>query len=228
MAKMIFVTGTGTDIGKTYVSGVLVKSISNQGKKCGYFKPILSGAVYDNGVLHPEDCEFVIKAGSLKQKAAEAVSYIFEEAVSPHLAAGHLGIKIEKEKILADFESIKHRFDYLVVEGAGGITCPISLEGEPYLMSDLIKDLKLDCLLVADGGLGTINSVLLTVQWAKGCNVNIKGIILNRYKYGDCMYEDNIKSIEKLCNIPVIGLVKEGSTDIDMRGYELTELFSEE
>ena len=228
MAQVIFITGTGTDIGKTYVSGVLARALTKAGLNCGYFKPVLSGAYTVDNIMNPGDCEFVIKTGRLNQKPTEAVSYIFEEAVSPHLAATHLGIEIDKYKILSDFKEIKRQFDYVIVEGAGGITCPIKLDKTIYLMSDLIKDLGTDCILTADGGLGTINSVLLTVDWAVKRGINIRGIILNRFKYNDKMYKDNIKSIEKLCNIPIVGLVKDKSLDIDLRGYKLTELFSGE
>lgn len=228
MVKKIFITGTGTDIGKTYVSGVLAKAVTLEGNSCGYFKPVLSGAVLKDGILHPGDCEFVINTGGLKQEPAESASYIFEEAVSPHLAARHTGIQIDKNKILSDFHSAESCFEYLIVEGAGGITCPILMDNQVYLMSDLIKDMELECIIVADGGLGTINSVLLTVAWAKNRNIYIKGVILNRYKYNDKMYEDNIKSIETLCNLPVLGLIKENSLEIDLRGHKLSELFSGE
>ena len=228
MGKKIFITGTGTDIGKTYVSGVLARTMKAKNLNCGYYKPVLSGAVLKDGVLHPGDCEFVIQTGGLEQNAQDAVSYVFEEAVSPHLAAKHTGIKIDKNKILSDYNRIGKEFEYLIVEGAGGITCPIVLDDETYLMSDLIKDMEIDCLIAADGGLGTINSVLLTYEWAKKCGINVKGVILNRYIYGNTMYEDNLKSIEKLCGIPVTGLIKESSLDIDLRGYELSDLFSGE
>ena len=228
MTKIIFITGTGTDIGKTYVTGILARYLRNKDLDCRYYKPVLSGAVLENGELHPGDCEFVIKSGELNQKPLNSLSYVFEEAVSPHLAAQHIGLKIDKKKIFQDFSNAKSKCDYLLVEGAGGITCPIILEhNETYLMSDLIKDMKANCLLIADGGLGTINSVLLTCEYAKARNIKIIGIIFNNYKYNDLMYEDNIKSVEKLCGIPVVGLVENGKFDIDTRGYKLEDLFSE-
>ncbi len=228
MKRVVFITGTGTDIGKTYVTGILARYLRNKDLNCGYYKPVLSGAILENGELHPGDCEFVIKSGRLNQKSLESLSYVFEEAVSPHLAARHLGIKIDKKKILQDFSKAKSKSDYLLIEGAGGITCPIVFEdNETYLMSDLIKDMKVNCILIADGGLGTINSVLLTCEYAKARAININGIIFNNYKYNDLMYEDNIKSVEKLCGIPVVGLVENGKFDIDTRGYKLEDLFSE-
>ena len=228
MTKVIFITGTGTDIGKTYVSALIARSLTLGGYNCRYYKPVLSGAVMRDGVLHPGDCEYVIKTGMLKQVPSDSASYIFEEAVSPHLAALHSGVKIDRYKIFEDFERAKQGCDYLIVEGAGGITCPLLLEDDNnYLMSDLIRDMGLDCLVAADGGLGTINSVLLTCAWASSKNINIRGVIMNRYRYFDKMYEDNIKSVEKLCAIPVLGVIEENGLDIDTRGYKLSDMFEE-
>ncbi len=227
MTKVIFITGTNTDVGKTYVSAALAGMLTADGERCGYYKPVLSGAVMSEGVLHPGDCEYVIKTAGLNQISRESASYIFEEAVSPHLAAKHAGVVIDKYNILADFEMAKEKYEYLIVEGAGGITCPLSLENDRYLMSDLIKDMGLDCLIIADGGLGTINSVLLTYTWAKNKDINVKGIILNKFKYGNAMYEDNIKAIECLCSVPVLGLLENNGTEIDTRGYNLSDMFGE-
>lgn len=156
MTKCIFITATGTDIGKTYISALIVKKMREEGLNCGYYKPILSGAV--NGI--PGDCKYVTETAGLNCNPMNCLTYCFEEAVSPHLAAKRQNIVISKEKILEDFKSKQQEYDYLLIEGAGGITCPINIENK-YLMNDLIKDMGTDIVIVADGGLGTINSVLL-------------------------------------------------------------------
>lgn len=225
--KSVFVTATGTDIGKTYISGLLVKKMRELNHNCGYYKPALSGAIRQNdGSLLAGDCDFVTKLAKLDIPSSSCVSYCFEEAVSPHLASNRVGVEIKLDKILADFEKLSQNFDYLVVEGAGGITCPFCItEDKTMLLPDVIKKLGEDIVIVADGGLGTINSVLLTVEYAKSQNLNIRGIILNNYDKNDFMHIDNKKQVEYLTKIPVIATVASGDTDLDIDEKVLLNIF---
>lgn len=215
MASSIFITATGTDVGKTFVSGLLVKKLRVNGYNCGYYKPALSGAVKDiDGTLLPGDCDYVVKIANIPAEPLDCVTYCFEEAVSPHLAASRQGVKILVDKIKTDFEKHSKEYDYLVVEGAGGITCPFRMDEEPLLLPDVIKALGLDILIVADGGLGTINSVLLTVEYAKAQGINIRGIILNNYDENNFMHVDNKVQIEKLTGVKVLATVAKGDKDL--------------
>ncbi len=210
MTKGIFITATGTDVGKTYISGLIVKKIKN----CGYYKPALSGDVY------PNDCEYVLKTACIEKNADNYVSYRFKPAVSPHLAAQMSNTPIELDKIKSDFNRIKNEFDYILVEGAGGIVCPF---GENLLLPDVIKALDLDIIIVASASLGTINSTVLTVEYAKNRGINVKGIILNNYDETDFMQTDNKKMVEKLTGIKVITTVKKDDKEIE----DLSEFFKE-
>ena len=209
MTKCIFVTATGTDIGKTYVSALIVKNMRGNGFNCGYYKPVLSGYTKEQN-----DCKYVIEVAGLKEQDTDCLTYCFDEAVSPHLAAERSGIRISKEKILDDFKTKKQKYDYLLIEGAGGITCPLDLENN-YLLNNLIKDMETEIIVIADGGLGTINSVLLTCEYAKNNGINVNGIILNNYK-DNFMYEDNKKVIEKLTGVKVLATVKCNDKNIDI------------
>lgn len=229
VCKSIFVTATGTDIGKTYISALLVKKLRESGFNCGYYKPALSGAIKQpDGSLLPGDCDFVVKTSGLNIQPIDCVTYCFEEAVSPHLAAERLGVKIEKSKIKSEFEQRKKNYDYLVVEGAGGITCPFNMKEEILLLPDIIKALGLNVVIVADGGLGTINSVLLTVEYAKQQGINIKGLILNNFKEDNFMHLDNKKQIERLTGINVIATVKKGDEDLNISTNDLLKIWEEE
>lgn len=229
MAKSIFITATGTDIGKTYVSGILVKKMRDLGFNCGYYKPALSGAIKQaDGSLLPGDCDFVVKISGINDNPSECVTYCFEEAVSPHLAALRQGVKIQASTIKNEFDKRCNNYDYLVVEGAGGITCPFRLDEETLLLPDVIKGLGLDILIVADGGLGTINSVILTVEYAKSYGLNIRGIILNNYDDGDFMHRDNKLQVERLTGVKVIAVVKKGDKDLDIDEGELLKIFARE
>lgn len=214
MAKKIFITATGTDIGKTYVSALIVKKMREAGLNCGYYKPVLSGVKEQNGKLVESDCNYVVNTANLPVNADECVTYRWEEAVSPHLAAKRAGEVIQTEKILNDYKKMCDMFDYVLVEGAGGITCPLRLDNEIYLLKDLIKDLDIPVIIVADGGLGTINATLLTVEYARKNNIKINGIILNNFDSGNFMHNDNLKQTELLTSVKVISTVSRNESNI--------------
>ncbi|MBQ8460141.1 dethiobiotin synthase [bacterium] len=225
--KAVFVTATGTDIGKTYVSALLVKKMREYGLNCGYYKPALSGAIKQkDGTLLPGDCDFVAKFAGIDIDPNELFSYCFEEAVSPHLASYRCGINIELTKIIEDYEKSFDKFDYLLVEGAGGITCPFNLKEEnKILLPDVITALDLGIVIVADGGLGTINSVLLTVDYAKTHNIKVKGVILNNYDESNFMHIDNKIQIENLTGTKVIATVAKNETELKIDKNTLEKLF---
>jgi dethiobiotin synthetase len=107
------------------------------------------------------------------------------------------------------------KYDYLLVEGAGGITCPLILEkDEKYLLKDLIWELGLSTLVVADAGLGTINSTLLTVEYAESNGIEVEGVILNNYDSDNFMHWDNLEQVEKLTGVNVVATVPKGGNDI--------------
>ena len=116
---------------------------------------------------------------------------------------------------LTDIERIKQEFDYMVVEGAGGIACPFNVTQEKLMLADIIKTLGLDVIIVSSAFLGTINSTLLTAEYAKHHEINVRGIVLNNYDENDLMHQDNRKQIEALTGIKVITTVKKDAKDIE-------------
>ncbi len=215
MAKKLFITGTGTDVGKTYVSALIVKKMREQGFDCGYFKPVLSGVTELNGHLVDSDANYVTQFADIPMTANECVSSWWTEAVSPHLAAKKHNQEINIDKIKYDFSRLNKKFDYLLIEGAGGITCPIRVnKDEKYLLKDLIWELGLSVIIVADAGLGTINSTLLTVDYANSNGIEVEGIILNNYESNNYMHWDNLEQIEDLTGVNVVATVSPNSNDI--------------
>lgn len=211
MTKGIFITATGTDVGKTYVSALILKKLKELSLNCGYYKPAMSGI--EVGKL--SDVEYVFKVAELDGNPMDFVSYPFVEALSPHLASKRAGVSIELSKIKSDFDKIKTNYDYILVEGAGGIICPFNMdEGKEILLPDVIKSLGLDVIIVADAKLGTINSTVLTVEYARQKGINIQGIVLNNYDENDFMQVDNKEKIEKLTGVKVVATVKKDEKDI--------------
>ena len=223
MTKAVFITATGTDVGKTYISALIVKKMRELGYNCGYFKPALSGAEIIDGKIIPGDCNYVLKQAGIDAPPENYVSYVFKTAVSPHLASEIENNPIKIEKIKSDFARIKKEFDYIVVEGAGGIVCPFNLRKEKIMLPDVIKTLGLDIVIVASASLGTINSTVLTAEYAKNNGIKVRGIILNNYDENDLMQKDNKIQVEALTGIKVIAAVKKDEKDIE----DLSNIFNE-
>lgn len=223
MTKAVFITATGTDVGKTYISALIVKKMRELGYNCGYFKPALSGAEIIDGKIIPGDCNYVLKQAGIETSTENYVSYVFKTAVSPHLASEIENNPIKIEKIKSDFARIKKEFDYIVVEGAGGIVCPFNLGKEKLMLPDVIKTLGLDIVIVASASLGTINSTVLTAEYAKNNGIKVRGIILNNYDENDLMQKDNKIQVEALTGIKVIAAVKKDEKDIE----DLSNIFNE-
>ena len=228
MSKSIFITGTGTDVGKTYVSGLIVKKLRGLGINAGYYKPALSGAEFLNGKPAPGDCRHVAQRAGLEIDPQKLTSYMFKTPVSPHLAAAIEGRAIEPDVIAADFAKTRQKYEYLTVEGCGGIICPLRMDERVIMQTDIIKLLTLDLLIVAPSGLGTINSTVLTVLHAERTGSNVKGIILNNYDSTDFMHRDNKKMIERITEIPVIACIPANASDIHMDPEVLCGIYKED
>ena len=215
MKKAIFIAGTSTDIGKTFVSALLVKYMIDNNINTGYFKPVLSGAQIINNELVAGDAKYVCNIAKIKAQSQDLVSYIFKTAVSPHLASQIEKKSISLDKIKTDFNNLQSKYDFLVVEGCGGIVCPISVEkNNKIFLTDIIRSLNLDVILVVSSLLGTINSTVLSVEYAKKLKINIKGIIMNFYDKNNFMHTDNKKQIEYLTGISVIAMVEKNAKEI--------------
>ena len=227
MGKALFVVGTGTDVGKTYVTGLIVKKLRDAGYRAGYYKAALSGAVPDaQGTLVPGDVRHVQDAAGFPPDGPAAVSYVYREAVSPHLAALWNDRPIDPDRVRADFARAKDYYELLTMEGSGGIICPLRWDAEQKLiLDDLVKMLGLGALVVADAGLGTINAAVLTIAHLQRREIPVRGVILNNYHAGDPMEEDNRRMIEEMTGVPVIAGVAPNAAELDMDAARLAALY---
>ena len=231
MSKGLFVIGTGTDIGKTYVTGLLLKYIRDNGYDATYFKAALSGAIRDeNDNIVPGDAVEVLRMANLDEDTDFLVPFVYETAVSPHLASQIEGNPVNLKTVKEAYDDVADKYDYIVMEGSGGIVCPIHYEGKDsgnnIMLEDIIKFLNLDVILIADAGLGTINSVVTTVEYLKNRNIHVCGIIMNNYK-DELMENDNIKMVEDLCDVRVIAKVYQNDKNLrlDVDTEELISYF---
>lgn len=122
MAKKLFITGTGTDIGKTYLSALILKKLAGSGASAAYFKAAVSGNERGaDGRLIPGDPLYVKEISGIGQPLEEMCPYIYQLPLSPHLAARLEGEPVSMERVLESFKRVCAQYDYITVEGSGGI-----------------------------------------------------------------------------------------------------------
>lgn len=227
MSRGLFIAATGTDVGKTFVTALILKKLREAGLRAGYYKAALSGAERSEGGLVPGDADYVKRTAGLDTPLGEMVSYVYEAPVSPHLAAKTEGNPVSMERVVLDYRRACERFDYVVVEGSGGIVCPLRRDGgERIMLTDVIRTLGLTVLIVSASSLGAINGAVLTSSYAGSLGIPVKGFVLNRFWAGDPVHEDNRRTIEELTGCPVLACVGERSTDIGIDPATLAALFA--
>ena len=228
MSKALFVTGTGTDTGKTYVTGLIVKKLQEAKKNPAYYKAAMSGNDRrPDGTLIPGDALAVQTMSGIDQSLTSMCPYVYEHAYSPHLASRLEGNPVVMDVVKHGFADVAADYDYVTVEGSGGILCPICFDEARIQLEDVVKELHLSSILIADAGLGTINSVVLTAEYMKTHGLPLKGIIFNHYHPGDVMEDDNIFMCEHMTGLPTLAKVQDGDTELDMNIDALCALYDE-
>ena len=221
MGKGLFITGTDTDVGKTYVTALLVKTLRKAGFDVGYYKAAISGAP----TVAESDAGFVNRFAGINEPEDMILSYLYQNAVSPHLAARIEGNPVEKEVILKAWERVTKAYPYVTMEGSGGIMCPIRHDEKAvYYLEDIIRWLHLPVLVIANAGLGTINHVVTTCEYIKNRHIPVKGILLNHWK-GGIMEEDNVKMIEEITGVKKKKKIRDGDSLLDIDAGEIISLY---
>ena len=221
--KGLYILGTGTDVGKTYITALWLKKLRESGHDVVYYKAAVSGAPS----ISESDAGYVKQVAGLSQGDDTLVSYVFDEAVSPHLAARHEGRVIDRTVVNRNFCHVAQTHAYTTVEGSGGIICPLHVtDTELYMLEDVVKDLQLPTIVVATAALGTINSTVLTIHYLQSKGIAVKGIIVNQYT-GNPMEEDNCVMMERLAGIPVLDRVAPGETSLHMDVDTMLECYED-
>lgn len=226
MSKNLFITGTGTDVGKTFVSGLILKKLAENGRKAAYYKAAMSGNERDAaGNLVPGDALYVKTISGIRQPLGEMCPYVYEHAVSPHLASRLEGNPVQMNCVRKNFEKLCREYDYVTMEGSGGILCPLCFDEADIRLPDVIKSCHLGCLVVADAGLGTINDVGLTAAYMRAEQIPLRGIIFNHFEPGNLLHEDNLAMCEYITGAKAVACVKDGDTDLDISIELLQSLY---
>lgn len=196
-----FVTGTDTDVGKTYIAAALVRHFVEQGYKTIGMKPVAAGVELVAGRLLNIDVAELIKAGNVDADLVLINPYAFEPAIAPHIAAEQAGVNISLEKIQQAFDGLKSQADVVVVEGAGGFRVPIN---QQETMADLAIKLNLPVILVVGIRLGCINHALMTAGSIKAAGLNLVGWVANRIDPNMPVLEENIATLKAMIKAPCI------------------------
>ena len=206
MHKGIFITGTDTGVGKTFVAVGLINALKEKGFNVCPMKPVETGCRTKKGKLIPEDTMSLIKASGIKEAIDVINPYRFKHPLAPSVAAELERKSIKKEKIFSAYNYLSKKYDIIIIEGAGGIMAPLY---KKYFFLDFISALNLPIIIISRPGLGTINHTLLTISAAKGRGVNILGVVINyaaKTKTG-IAEKTNPEIIKRLGGVPVIGIV---------------------
>jgi dethiobiotin synthetase len=210
MGQAYFITGTGTDIGKTIVTSVLYLSLSAMGKSVTIFKPFQTGLIAETNT-YPDISWFEQELG-----VRAPGFYMLEPETSPHLAIKLTGQQIDKQKIADRIFELQQIYDIVLVEGAGGLAVPL-IEHEDlfYMTKDLVIDCQLPVLFVSTSGLGSIHNVVTTYTYARTHDIRVKTILFNHYRQDDAIHQDNILTIEKLTGLAALACIP---TLVDVKG----------
>lgn len=212
-APGIFITGTDTGVGKTVVAAGLALVLRERGMRVGVMKPVATGCVGEGKRLISEDAVYLFEAAENEHPSLSS-PFRFRNPLAPSVASVIEKKEISIEKILKAFRELQRYYDFIIVEGIGGLLVPITKE---YFVANLIHELNLPVLIVARGGLGTINHTLLTVDAAVIRGLDVRGIIFDRMPRVNFSIAEitNPKVIHDLTGIPVLGTLPE-LEDVDV------------
>ncbi len=176
MGKGLFIAGTDTGVGKTFVAGTLATLLRSRGIDVGVMKPAETGCPRWEGRLQPQDALYLQQRAGSGDPLEEICPYPLELPAAPSVAAHAEGLVVDLDRIVKLFSRLAARHQLTLVEGAGGLLVPLT-ETADY--THLIRRLRLPILLVARASLGTINHTLLTVNWARHLQLPILGVVIN-------------------------------------------------
>ena len=210
----LFITGTDTDVGKTYVTVLLAERLRAAGRRVGVYKPAVSGA----GVFHGDavwgDIEALRAAAGLTTADDDLICpQRFRAPLAPPVAAALEGRTVDAGRLVAGAAAWAGRCDVLLIEGAGGLLCPLAFNDGGrggVTVLDAAAELGLPLLVVARAGLGTVNHTLLSLSAAAARGVPVAGVLLNARDRPDPQARNNAAMIERFSDAPVLGAVGPG------------------
>lgn len=201
----LFITGTDTGVGKTYVAALVARALASQGRRVGVYKPVASGCRRDGDRLVSDDALNLWEAAGRPGELERVCPQRFAAPLAPHLAARAEGTRIDPKQIRGGLDYWLDRSDLVIVEGVGGVMSPLT---DDDYVADLAYELKYPLVVVARNALGVINQTLQTLITAATFRrgLPIAGIVLNRptAETGDPSLESNSDELARRCVPPLL------------------------
>ena len=201
--KSIFITGTDTDVGKTYITAGLAVSVRKMGIDVGVMKPFAAGIAQKKG-FKSEDVEILSTAAQVNDPENLVSPQFFPIPASPYTAWKNLKIKPKIPTILSSFKKLSKLHEMILVEGMGGVMTPILKD---YYVTNLIKDMKIPAVIVTRSKIGTVNHTIMTVRMCEKYKIPIKGIILNDFDSDGYKTKELARDLKNLLGIPILGSI---------------------
>ena len=241
----LFITGTDTGVGKTYVAALIARRLAAEGRKVGVYKPAASGCRRQDGSLVSDDAVALWEAAGRPGELDQVCPQLFEAPLAPHLAARAEGRRLDADLLRRGLEHWRQRSEIILVEGAGGLMSPL---GEDEYVADLAREFGFPLVVVAPNVLGTINQTLQTLitasvfrrrkkgtvpicaqhpsgrsgKWGlspfSSWGLSIAGVVLNHPApplAADASLSSNRRELAARCTPPILGEVGWDSGQID-------------
>jgi dethiobiotin synthetase len=226
MTKGLFITGTGTGVGKTYVGTLIARELRNSGQRVGVYKPVASGCEMRGGELQAADAIALWDAAGRPGTLEAVCPQKFAAPLAPHLAARMEGRRVDALLLRKGIEFWLAASDFVLIEGAGGLMSPIS---DDDYNADLAAEFGFPLLVVAANELGAVNATLQTLITAACCatgnvqhetkqkpdaGLQVAGIVLNsaRRLTADPSVDSNADEIARRCVPPLLAIVEHGGS----------------
>lgn len=217
--KSLFITGTDTDVGKTYVTAGLALALKKRGINVGIMKPFAAGQMQQNG-FKSKDVEMLATAADVDESEDLLNPQFFDIPASPYTAYKELGVRPKIKPVLRAFETLSKKHDVVLVEGIGGIMAPIL---KNYYVADMIRDMNLEVVIVTNRKIGAINHTVMTCRMCDFYKIPIKGIVINDMGPGYPI-SGLKRDIEALLEIKVLGVIP---FIRDIKSSDVSEIFEE-
>ncbi len=223
-SKGFFITGTDTDVGKTFITQKILQQLSAQSISCVAMKPVASGAVATADGLRNDDALKLQRASSISVPYDLMNPYCFEPAIAPHLAAQMSGVTIQSSVILDAFQELTNLADVVIVEGVGGWQVPLNIQAENSLsVARLAELINLPIILVVGLRLGCINHALLSSAAINNSQCSIAGWIANNIDNNFLSANDSVETLQNQIASPLLANVAWQHThDLSYKTNDLT------
>ncbi|MGC1274560.1 MAG: dethiobiotin synthase [Planctomycetaceae bacterium] len=205
----LFVTGTDTGVGKTFVTAMIAGQLRGDGLTVGAYKPACSGSVETPAGSVWDDVEILHRATGGRCDRDRICPQRFHAPLAPPVAAKQEGRSVDRDRLREGATWWVDRCDLLLVEGVGGFLCPLT---ETTTVADLAVELRFPLIVVARATLGTINHTLLTIEAARSRALTVAGVLLNTVVDvgDDASIATNAEEIARRTGVAVLGILPHG------------------